>query len=74
MNWCYYEHNVTFNFDYVLTWFNDYFALYLTVKQGLFLIVWKLLGYKCLSKLLQMPQTPPTITWGPWNRDPQYEG
>ena len=24
-----YGHNVTFNFYYVLTWFNDYFALYL---------------------------------------------
>ena len=24
-----YGHNVTFNFDYVLTWFNDYFALHL---------------------------------------------
>ena len=27
MDWCNYGHNVTFNFDYVLTWFNDYFAL-----------------------------------------------
>ena len=26
MDWCNYGHNVTFNFDYVLTWFNDYFA------------------------------------------------
>ena len=24
-----YGHNVTFHFDYVLTWFNDYFALHL---------------------------------------------
>ena len=24
-----YEHNVTFNFDYILTWFNDSFALHL---------------------------------------------
>ena len=24
-----YGHNVTFNSDYVLTWFNDYFALHL---------------------------------------------
>ena len=24
-----YGHNVTFNYDYVLTWFNDYFALHL---------------------------------------------
>ena len=22
-----YEHNITFNFDYILTWFNDSFAL-----------------------------------------------
>ena len=34
MDWCKtlylnYEHNVAFNFDYILTWFNDYFALYL---------------------------------------------
>ena len=29
MDWCNYGHNVTFNFDFVLTWFNDYFALHL---------------------------------------------
>ena len=29
MDWCNYGHNVTFNFDYVLTWFNGYFALHL---------------------------------------------
>ena len=29
MDWCNYGHNVTFNFDYVLAWFNDYFALHL---------------------------------------------
>ena len=31
IDWCntlhfYYGHNVTFNFDYTLSWFNDYFA------------------------------------------------
>ena len=42
-------------------------------KTG-FVSVWKLLSYKWLSKLLRVPQPPPTITWGPWIRDPQYEG
>ena len=45
-----------------------------TVKQGLFLTVWKLLSYKWLSRLLWVPWPPPTITWGPWIRDSQYEG
>ena len=29
MDWCNYGHNVAFSFDYVLTWFNDHFALHL---------------------------------------------
>ena len=29
-----YGHNVTFKFDYVLTWFNDYFALHLDLYNG----------------------------------------
>ena len=32
MDWCNYGHNITFNFDYVLTWFNDYFAVYKKVN------------------------------------------
>ena len=33
MDWCNtlylnYGHNVAFNFDYTLSWFNDYFAAY----------------------------------------------
>ena len=33
MDWCNtlylnYGHNVTFNFDYTLSWFNDYFAIH----------------------------------------------
>ena len=35
-------------------------------------IMW-LLSYKWLFKLLWVQQPPPTITWGPWTRDPQYE-
>ena len=30
-----YGHNVTFNSDYVLTWFNDYFALHLWLYNGI---------------------------------------
>ena len=29
MEWYNYKHNITFNFEYLLTWFNDYFALHL---------------------------------------------
>ena len=32
MDWCNYGHNITFNFDYVLTWFNDCFAVYKKVN------------------------------------------
>ena len=37
-------------------------------------MVWKLLSYKWLSRLLQVPQSPSVITWWPWIRDSQYEG
>ena len=31
--------------------------------------IWKLLSYEWLYSLLRVPQTPPTIIWGPWIRD-----
>ena len=34
IDWCNYAHNMTFNIDYVLTWFNDYFALHLSLYNG----------------------------------------
>ena len=120
LDWCNYGHNVSFNFDYILIWFNDYFgegngtplqysclenprdggawwaAVYGVARVGHgwsdlaaaaamtilpyicncktgFVSVWKLLSYKWLSRLLWVPQPPPTITWGPWIRDRQYE-
>ena len=32
MDCCNYGHNITFNFDYVFTWFNDCFAVYMKVN------------------------------------------
>ena len=41
MDWCNtlhfnYGHNVTFNFDYTLSWFNDYFATHKKVNGSRF--------------------------------------
>ena len=58
-----------------LNWSEWLFCLTpVTVWWDLFLTVWKLLSYQWLFKLLWVPQPPPTIIWGPWIRDPQYEG
>ena len=43
-----------------------------TMWLDLFSAAWRLLSYKWLLKLLPLWQFPPTTTWGPWIRDPQY--
>ena len=70
MDWCNnlylkYGHNVTFNLVIVLLLL---FAPYICNC-----VAGSLLSYKWLLKLLRL-QLPPTTTWGPWIRDPQYEG
>ena len=71
--WTHLGYNVSFNFDYVLLGLMTILPYICNCKMW-FVSVWKLLSYKWLSRLLWVPQPPPTITWGPWIRDPQYEG
>ena len=68
--WCAAIHGVAKSWTRLSDWTE---LTSVTVKLDLFLAVWKLLGYKRLFKFLRVPQPPPTITWGPWIRDPPYE-